>query len=103
MSYIYELDVALLRMQYLLPANHTIYYVSAILKNLPPRDRSNLNIEYECSIICMANQPGEKCIEHLTGESLSDLVNQCRIWSILYVNEHSSVDNSINVIPNQPI
>lgn len=108
MPYIYEMDLALLKMQYLLPFNFHIWKIFTVLTNHEPFNRTNMSVHYCCHvyetykrfpdgqiIINAINEPitGE-LIKTLQAESLPDLVNQCRIWSILYNNEHNIVHNS---------
>jgi hypothetical protein len=110
MPYIYEMDVALLRIQYVLPTNFHVLELSTVMHNDHPYDRSNIRIYYQAAIqeafmryadgmIIMDSAetplPG-KIIKVLIGENLEDLVNQCRIWSIIYSNEQQSVNKMTN-------
>jgi len=92
MPYIFEMDIALLRMQYLLPAGYFCYEITTCLTNINPYNRSNLSIDY-CATLCTINSEKEfQCEKILKGESLEDLVNQCRIWSILFRDEQQPVN-----------
>jgi hypothetical protein len=93
MPYIFEMDVALLRMQYLLPDNHHISNIDVSLNNYHPYDRTNMVIEYSCVIASFINDEF-KPVKVLQADNLQYLVNLCRIWSILY--NHQSTNNSNN-------
>lgn len=102
------MDVARLRMQYLLPDGIYIIKIDTALINNSPYDGSNISMQYEA--IIRSEYPKDKTGEYLRGddemlldskvfkclkgESLQEIVEQCRLWSILYRNEQSTVNKS---------
>jgi hypothetical protein len=86
-NYIYELDLAHLRISYILPEKVTCKCVNTSLYNDSPGDRSNLTMSYSC--ILEENGKFDKVI---TAKSLPELVEECRKWAIRYT--HSPVDKS---------
>lgn len=77
------------------------------MSNQQPYDRTNINMYYQAEIqeTYMRFPDGQiitnaiedpmtgNIIKVLRGESLQELVNQCRIWSVLYSHEQKPVHN----------
>jgi hypothetical protein len=86
-NYIYEMHVALLRMQYLLPDGFNIYSVSTKMKNRTPHDLTELEMEYEAVIFTKEYNENKdkieiKVSEVPTADSLQELTEKVRVWSV---------------------
>jgi len=110
MAYIYEMDVALLKMQYLLPFNFHIHQVTTCMANLKPYDRTNIQMYYKAEIqetymrfpdgLIITNAIEEpmtgNIIKILKAESFEMLVEECRLWCLQFRDQQQSVNKMTN-------
>lgn len=96
-NYIYEMDVARLRISYLLPENLFCVEITTRLKNAKPYDGSDMKMVYEAIIRSEypIKEDGEydscktfKCFE---GSSLQEITELVRRWVIEERNNKQSI------------
>lgn len=100
-NYIYEMDVARLRISYVLPKNLFCIYIRTELENDAPYDGSNMKMTYECAIRdeYPRGKNGEilgcNIFKSFDANSLQELVEIVRRWVIKERdNTHSIVEKS---------
>lgn len=109
MSYIYEMDLTRLKIQYLCPDNCFVQMVRSCLESYNPEEPEDRRMDYECAVYTITDQyKASKKWEDLsilgieTADSLPNLVEQWRKQFILLRNgEHRSqkVDNYVEKSP----
>lgn len=100
MSYIYELHVALLRINYLCRNGAVCFDVATEMTNYEPYDFSNIEMEYRASILTPEKQEETgkielKCTMTFHAENLQELVEKARKFFVLQPadNKQLLVDN----------
>lgn len=100
MSYIFEMDVTRLRIQYLLPDDLFCVEIRTVLNIDKPYDGTNLSMNYWCAIrseyTFKENGSVDNCkvFKSFEAESLQELVSKCRRWLIdKRENEQEPVNN----------
>ena len=93
-NYIYEMDVTMLRISYIMPPGWYCSYIETILKNNIPFDRSNLTVEYRayCRHTSWNEENFTKMLEIFRGDSYQEVTENARKWAIAY--KQSAVEKS---------
>jgi hypothetical protein len=96
MSYIYEMDVARLRISYILPDDLFCIEIRTHLENDSPYDGSNMKMEYaavirsEYKIDEKGKVTGCDIFNIIEGNTLEEITEAVRKWSITYKNNKQS-------------
>lgn len=94
MSYIYEMDVAHLRISYILPKGLFCFSIDTAMYNYSPYDRSELIMEYKANIQNHEKEEGFLFCKSFTAESLQAVQEKVRKWFLLNDYKQHAVEKS---------
>lgn len=93
-SYIYEMDVAMLRVGYIIPEGLICFQVRTTLFNWTPYDRSKLQMVYEIQITGTKDSSENNYFKSFEGHSLQQVTEDIRKYYILNPYKQSLVEKS---------